>query len=197
MRDELRFRKFLMFAELWIVRRLRSAMQRDGSRLQGSLLEREVKRCALEVPRPKQTAGVMRVPARSAYFREDVKMTDIQIDRLINFETAADGTAVRLIIKDSAGETLGIVMTIDTLSSLLMTMPTIASSAVKRAHGDPRVRITYPAEEFQIEEGPDDLRILTIGTPEGFNVSFSLTEELSYELGEAHLSGFGQHPRRH
>jgi hypothetical protein len=78
-----------------------------------------------------------------------------------------------------------------------MTMPTIASSAVKRAHGDPRMRITYPAEEFQIEEGPDDLRILTIGTPEGFNVSFSLTEELSYELGEAHLSGFGRHPRRH
>jgi hypothetical protein len=124
-------------------------------------------------------------------------MTDIQIDRLINFETAADGTAVKLIIKDSAGETLGIVMTIDTLSSLLMTMPTIASSAAKRARGDPRVRITYPAKEFQIEEGPDDLRILTIGTPEGFNVSFSLTEELSYELGEAHLSGFGQHSRRH
>lgn len=124
-------------------------------------------------------------------------MTDIQIDKLINFETAADGTAVRLIIKDSAGETLGIVMTIDTLSSLLMTLPTMASSAVKRAHGDPRVRITYPAEQFQIEEGPDDLRILTIGTPEGFNASFSLTEEFSYELGEAHLSGFGQHPRRH
>src|SRR5882757_7619294 len=116
-------------------------------------------------------------------------MPDIQIDRLLNFETAADGTAVRLIIKDSAGQTLGIIMTIDTLSSLLMTMPTIASSAVKRAHGDPRMRITYPADEFQIEEGPDDLRILTIGTPEGFNVSFSLTEELSYELGEAHLRG--------
>ncbi|HEY2501829.1 MAG TPA: hypothetical protein VGI68_10535 [Mycobacterium sp.] len=124
-------------------------------------------------------------------------MTDIQIDRLINFETAVDGTAVRLIIKDSAGQTLGIIMTIDTLSSLLMTMPTIASSAVKRAHGDPRMRITYPAEEFQIEEGPDDLRILTIGTPEGFNVSFALIEELSYELGEAHLAGSGQHPRRH
>jgi hypothetical protein len=59
------------------------------------------------------------------------------------------------------------------------------------------MRITYPAEEFRIEEGPNDLRILTIGTPEGFNVSFSLTEELSYELGEAHLSGIGQHPRRH
>jgi hypothetical protein len=44
MRDELRFREFLMFAELRIVRRLRSAMQRDGSRLQGRLLEREVKR---------------------------------------------------------------------------------------------------------------------------------------------------------
>jgi hypothetical protein len=124
-------------------------------------------------------------------------VTDILIDRLINFETAGDGTAARLIIKDVAGQTVSLIMTIDTLSSLLMTIPTIASSAVKRAHGDPRVRITYPAEEFQIEKGPDDLRILTIGTPDGFNVSFSLTKEFSYELGEAHLSGFGQHPRRH
>jgi hypothetical protein len=142
---------------------------------------------------PATTAGT----APPGSLRKDVKMTDIQIDRLINFETAADGTAVRLIIKDSAGQTLGIIMNIETLSSLLMTMPTIASSAVKRAHGDPRMRITYPAKEFQIEEGPGDLRILTIGTPEGFNVSFSLTEELSYELGEAHLSGIGEHPRRH
>ena len=124
-------------------------------------------------------------------------MTDIQIDKLINFETAADGTAVRLIIKDAAGQILGIILTIDTLSSLLMTMPTMASLAVKRAHGDPRIRVTYPAEEFRIEEGPDDLRILTIGTPDGFNVSFSLTEELSFELGEAHLAGCGQRPRRH
>jgi hypothetical protein len=44
MRDELRFHQFLMFTELRIVRRLRSAMQRDRSGLQGSLLEREVKR---------------------------------------------------------------------------------------------------------------------------------------------------------
>jgi hypothetical protein len=44
MRDELRFREFLMFTELRIVRRLRGAMQCDGSRLQGSLREREVKR---------------------------------------------------------------------------------------------------------------------------------------------------------
>lgn len=129
--------------------------------------------------------------------KKDVTMPDIQIERLINFETAADGTAVRLIIRDAAGEILGIILTIDALSSLLMTMPTMASSAVKRAHGNPLMRITYPAEEFQIESGPDDLRILTIGTPDGFNVSFTLTEELSCELGEAHLGASGQHPRRH
>ena len=92
---------------------------------------------------------------------------------------------------------IGIILTIDTLSALLMTLPAMASSAVKRAPNDPRMRITYPLREFEIELGPDNLRILTIGTPEGFNVSFSLTEEFSYELGEAHLSGVGQHPRRH
>jgi hypothetical protein len=44
MRDELRFREFLMFTELRIVRRLRGAMQCDSIRLQGRLCEREVKR---------------------------------------------------------------------------------------------------------------------------------------------------------
>jgi hypothetical protein len=44
------------------------------------------------------------------------------------------------------------------------------------------MRITYPLREFEIELGPDNLRILRIGTPDGFTVSFSLTEELSQEL---------------
>jgi hypothetical protein len=103
---------------------------------------------------------------------------DIDVRRLINFETATDGTAVRLVIEDIAGCTIGIILTIETLSALLMTLPTMASNAVKRAHNDPAMRITYPVTEFQIELSPGNFRILTIGTPDGFTVSFSLTEEL-------------------
>jgi hypothetical protein len=116
---------------------------------------------------------------------------DIEIVRLINFETASDGAAVRLIIEDISGGTLGIVLSVNVLTALLMTLPAMASSAARRANDDPSVRITYPLREFQIELTPDHLRILTIGTPDGFSVSFSLTEELSQELGEAHLKGVG------
>jgi hypothetical protein len=59
------------------------------------------------------------------------------------------------------------------------------------------MRITHPAAEFQIELSPGNFRILTIGTPDGFTVSFSLTDELSQELGEAHLKGIGQRAKTH
>jgi hypothetical protein len=123
--------------------------------------------------------------------------TEVEIKRLVNFETATDGTAVKLIVHDVANRTFSIILTLETLSALLMTLPTMALSAVKRAHNDPTMRITYPLREFEIELGPDNLRILTIGTPDGFTVSFSLTEELSQELGRAHLEGGGHRAKAH
>jgi hypothetical protein len=122
---------------------------------------------------------------------------ELAINKLVNFETAIDGTAVKLIVEDFAGQTVSIVMTVETLTALLMTLPTMASSAVRRAHGDSNTRVTYPLREFQIESTIDNLRILTIGTPDGFTVSFSLTEELSQELGEAHLQGIGHRKKTH
>ena len=71
------------------------------------------------------------------------------------------------------------------------------AGALNYGHNDPRMRITYPLREFEIEFGPDNLRILTIGTPDGFKVSFSLTEDLSLELGKAHLDGAGQRAKTH
>jgi hypothetical protein len=78
-----------------------------------------------------------------------------------------------------------------------MTLPGMASNAIKRAHNDSAMRITYPATNFQIELSPSNVRILTIGTPDGFTVSFRLTEEFSQEVGEAHLKGIGQRPKTH
>jgi hypothetical protein len=122
---------------------------------------------------------------------------DFEIRGLTNFETATDGSAVRLVVENIKGEAVGIVMTLETVTALLMTLPTIASRAVKRASDNPQMRITYPLREFEIEASVDGYRILTIGTPDGFKVSFSLTEELSRELGEAHLQGAGQRKLTH
>jgi hypothetical protein len=135
------------------------------------------------------------MPYASSDTNGDMMAIEIEILKLTNFETAADGSAVKLVVEDIVGRTLGIILTIERVTELLMTLPAMASSAVKRANNDPAMRITYPLREFQIELGPDDLRILTIGTSDGFTVSFSLTEELSYELGEAHLKGIGHRAR--
>jgi hypothetical protein len=61
---------------------------------------------------------------------------NIEIQRLVNFETATDGTAVKLIVADIANREIGIVLKIETLTALLMTLPAMGSSAVKRAHND-------------------------------------------------------------
>jgi hypothetical protein len=113
---------------------------------------------------------------------------DLEVRGLLNFETATDGSAVRLIVEDLKGEQVGIVFTTQTLTALLMTLPAIASSALRQADGDPSMRVAYPLSRFQIEQSSDGSRILTIGTPDGFSVSFSLTEEISRQLGETHLA---------
>jgi hypothetical protein len=60
--------------------------------------------------------------------------TKIEVQELINFETATDGTAVKIFVRDVANRKIGIILTIETLSALLMTLPSMALSAVKRAH---------------------------------------------------------------
>jgi hypothetical protein len=122
---------------------------------------------------------------------------DLEVRSLLNFETATDGSAVRLIIEDVAGQRVGIVFTIEIVTALLMTLPAMASRAVQQAHGDPGMRVTYPLSQFQIELSPAGTRILTIGTPDGFTVSFSLTDEISRELGEAHLMHPVQRSKTH
>ena len=112
---------------------------------------------------------------------------DFQIRRFLSFETAPDGTTARLSMEDQAGDQISIVLTIEQLTMLIMTLPGIASNAVKRLHNDPNMRITYPLTDFQLELSPGNARILTVGTLDGFHVSFTLTEEFSEELGRAHL----------
>jgi hypothetical protein len=54
------------------------------------------------------------------------------------------------LAEDIAVRTIGIVHPIKTVSALLMTLPRIASNAIKRAYSDPEMCITYPATDLQI-----------------------------------------------
>lgn len=117
--------------------------------------------------------------------------SEVEIANLVGFEAAEDGAAIKLLFEDVKGRVVGLIVPSDVLPALVMTLPSMASRAVQLASGDPSTRITYPLREFQIEATVDDLRILTVGTPDAFTVSFSLTEELSQELGDALKNGAG------
>ena len=60
---------------------------------------------------------------------------EIQIQSLVKFETAVtDGTAVNFIVTDIDNGEIGIILSIETLTALLVALPAMASSAVKRTH---------------------------------------------------------------
>jgi hypothetical protein len=46
---------------------------------------------------------------RQAHRKERTMTTEIEVQELINFETATDGTAVKLIVRDVANRKVGII----------------------------------------------------------------------------------------
>jgi len=112
-------------------------------------------------------------------------------EEMWGFETANDGTAVKLFAEDVAGRDIAINMKIETLTALLVTLPKLASKVIERWQSDPRTRIAYPLTDFRMELSQDGRRILTFGTKEGFTISFSLGEQSSQKMGHDHLESDG------
>jgi hypothetical protein len=109
--------------------------------------------------------------------------TEFDIDELTCFESAEDGSSVRLSMKDAVGRPLSVRMPLECLNQLMMTLPGIVRQAVQRRHRDPSLRIVYTLARFQVELADDsETRILTLETPDGFSVSFGLTEEQCREI---------------
>jgi hypothetical protein len=64
-----------------------------------------------------------------------------------------------------------------------MTLPQMVTAAVQRQRTDPSARVVYPLAESRIELSVDlATRIHTRVTPDGFTVSFAVTNEQFQEL---------------
>ena len=60
----------------------------------------------------------------------------------------------------------------------------MVTQAVQREHDDQSLRIVYPVDRLSVELSSDrHTRIPTLETPDGFNVSFSLTAEQCRDIG--------------
>jgi hypothetical protein len=104
-------------------------------------------------------------------------LADIDGRRLTTFDVAADGGHFRLNLIDAEGRPAAVTLPSECLNELLMTLPRIATQALKARYNDSSLRLVFPALEWQVEASGDRSVIVTIGTGGGFEASFVFTRD--------------------
>lgn len=99
-------------------------------------------------------------------------MAEIEGRHLTTFDVTPDGRRFRINFTDAEGRPSAITLPTDCLNELLMTLPRIASRALRARYKDNSLRVVFPAEEWRLEGSEDSRLILTIGTSGGFEASF-------------------------
>ena len=115
-----------------------------------------------------------------------VMSTKIDIKGLARFETGDDGESISLVAEDDSGRSVRLTFPIGVLSSLIMTLPQMLTAAIQRRRNDPSARLVYPLAESRTELSTDlSMRILTLKTPDGFTVSFAVSDEQFRKLARS------------
>jgi hypothetical protein len=100
-------------------------------------------------------------------------LAELEGKRLTTFAVAADGKNFTLHFTDAEDQPSAITLPTECLSVLLMTLPRIASRALRSRYNDASLRLVFPADAWRIENADKSRVILTIGTGGGFEASFA------------------------
>jgi hypothetical protein len=101
---------------------------------------------------------------------------DLIGEELIAYEVAGDGNWFRMSFKCANGNPGSLSLPTECLCALIMTLPRMMTQALSARYSDDSLRLIHPAEVVRIERSPDpNTFILTLATPDGFAVSFSLS----------------------
>jgi hypothetical protein len=117
---------------------------------------------------------------------------------LTTYDVAPDGSHARLHMLDSAGEPVTLVLPESCLNQLLMSVPTMIKTALRRSHPDNSMRLAHPLEAFELEYGEfgdngESRFILSLHTIGGFEVSFSVHPNNLAHLANSILKESPQH----
>jgi hypothetical protein len=96
--------------------------------------------------------------------------------------------------KTRSGRAAHLELDAEILATLLVLLPASGGRIVQRAQ---RERLIHRLADFQLVCSPNNDRLLTFETLDGLTMSFSLSDELSSELGHAHLAGGGDYIETH
>lgn len=111
-------------------------------------------------------------------------------EKLIAYEVAGDGTRFRISFICAGGELGSLSLPTECIQALIMTLPRMMTQALLARYNDSSLRLVYPAETVRIEGSPDaNTFLLTFTTPDGFTVSFAVSNQQLAELNViAHFS---------
>jgi hypothetical protein len=105
---------------------------------------------------------------------------------LIAYDIGSDGSRFCLSFTCANGKQGSLSFPTECLKALIMTLPRMMTQALWARYGDESLRLVYPADIVRIERSPDpNSFIVTLTTPDGFEVSFSLNREQLDTLGKA------------
>jgi hypothetical protein len=112
--------------------------------------------------------------------------TEIDVASLTTCLVTAGGNHIRLNFEDTRGQPATLKLKSACVQQLVMTLPHLLSTALKAQHADPSARAVFPLGEWRLETtaGSKDF-ILTMTTPDGFEVAFSMNGAVLAQMTSA------------
>ena len=102
-------------------------------------------------------------------------MTVIRGQQLTMFSLSPDGETFSIQVTDQQEQPATLVLPADCLNALIMTLPDIMKQSLRRRFQNESMRLVFPVGAWNVEGSvtPGTL-IVTLGTPDGFQVSFAI-----------------------
>jgi hypothetical protein len=101
---------------------------------------------------------------------------EIDVASLTTCQVAPEGHYVHLNFADALGRPTALRLTSSCIQQLVMTLPHLLTRALQAEHADPSLRAVFPLSQWRLEAAARSKDfILTMVTPDGFEVAFSLS----------------------
>ena len=117
-------------------------------------------------------------------------MTETEIDSraLTTCTIAPDGKMISLGFTDASGQPVAVRLPLEQAGALAMTLPALIEQALRRQFRVDSLRFTFPLGSWAVEQSPDPgTNIVTLRTPDGFGVCFTVQRQQQNALGEAFI----------
>jgi len=125
-------------------------------------------------------------------------MSVIRGKSLSTYEVALDGRTVSIHVEDEEARPGALILPSDCLGPLMVTLSEMLQQSLSRQYRDPSLRYVYPVADWHLEASGErsGMVILTLRTPDGFQMSFGMEQSDLRYMAERGVDGKAQF-RRH